>query len=106
MNRGSLSQGRLSNMEYTDGEIYPLVIGSDIWNALVGEIWMNCGPDTQTHFLSLLHSPHYFSGTVLSMVRQQIELTIISFAEDGISAGRSHVICVTLPRFSRFTSPS
>ena len=104
MKRVSLSQTRLSDSEYTDGELHPLLAGSLLRSCLMEETWLNCGPETQNFFQNLLRNPHYFSGTILSQVRQQVELTVITYDTNGTSPGAIFVICVTLADFSRFTS--
>lgn len=104
MRRVSLSQAQLSDSDYTDGELRPLTVGSLLQSCLMEETWLNCGPETQNFFQSLLRNPHYFSGTILSRTRQQVELTIITFDTNGTSPGATYVICVTLANFSRFLS--
>ena len=102
MNRLSLSQEPFSDSEYSDGEIYRLIPGSVQWIALTTETWLNCSPSTRDHFVRLLLAPHYFAGTVLSLTRQQLELTIIPFANGSSGPGDIQVISITLDNFHRF----
>ena len=102
MNRLSLSQEPFSDSDFSDGEIYRLVPGSIQWTALTTETWLNCSPDTRDHFVRLLLAPHYFAGTMLSLTRRQLELTVIPFANESSEPGNIQVISITLNNFHRF----
>ena len=82
-NRISLSQASFGDGDYTDGEVRKLTVGSCLWNALHDEVWINCSPSTRQEYLDKLHQPLYFAGTIVSVTRQQIELTIVPYDAAG-----------------------
>ena len=53
-------------------------------------------------YLAKLSQPLYFAGTVVSIRRQQVELTIIPFNSTGTGPGCIDEIAISLPRVSRF----
>ena len=98
----SMSQLPLSDNDYSDGEIYRLQPNSSIWRALFEEDWLNCSIETKNYFLDRLRQPHHFSGTVISLVRSQIELTYVPINEATGGSGDIQIISITLPDVSRF----
>ena len=101
-NTKSMSQLPLSENEYTDGEIYKLQPGSAIWEALFQENWQNCSDEIKNYFLDRLQQPHHFSGTVVSVVRSQIELTYIPLNKMTGGGGDIEIISITLTDVARF----
>ena len=98
----SLSQRSFGSDEYEDGEIKKLVRGSQLWTALMSELWINCSPETQQHFRQMMLQPTYFMGTVISTCRHQVELTIIPFEAGSTRPGSIQKIAVSLDDFGRF----
>ena len=43
----SMSQLSFGDLDYDDGEVKKLVVGSTLWNALHDDIWLNCSPTTR-----------------------------------------------------------
>ena len=97
-----MSQSAFTDRDYSDGEIYPLQPGSALWHALTSETWINCSPSTRDYYVSLLLAPHYFSGTILSTSRHQVELTIIPFVNGSSDPGDVCAISVSLVNSHRF----
>ena len=99
----SMSLQELTGNQYDDGEIYPLDITSPLGQALLLEQWLNLPSSHQAYWISEMYSPRVkFVGTVLSRVRQQVELTYVYRDSIG-NTGHRVSFCVSLPDFSRFT---
>ena len=101
-NRISLSQAAFGDGDYSDGEVKKLTVGSPLWNALHDEIWINCSPTTRQEYLEKLHQPLYFAGTIVSVVRQQIELTVVPYNAAGTGPGCLEEIAISLTDVNRF----
>ena len=98
----SMSLKQLSDNEYDDGELYQLDVSNSLGQALLSERWLNLPLQHQIYWLSEVYSPRVkFVGTVLSRVRQQVELTYIYHDSIG-NTGHQVSFCVSLPDFHRF----
>ena len=98
----SMSVQRLTDNQYEDGEIYQLDPSSALGQALLSEQWLNIPSDHRIYWLSEMYSPRVkFVGTVLSQMRQQVELTFIYRNSIG-NTGHEVSFCVSLENFSRF----
>ena len=98
----SMSQLPLSDHDYINGEIHKLIPGSPIWEALHGENWENCSAETRDYYLDRLTQEHYFSGTVVSLPRGQVELTYVPKNPVTGGPGEVKIISITLPQVQRF----
>ena len=98
----TLSQGAFSSGDYDDGEIKRLVVGSPLWVALMNELWLNCSSETQTYYRQLMIKPSYFIGTITSVPRRQVELTIVPLQSDLKSPGNLEQIAISLDNIHRF----
>ena len=92
----------LDTGDYIDGEVYVLDPLSTLGRAIMDETWLNMAMGTQTRWKEIMTMPSvYLLGTVLSIPRQQVELTIASRqAIPGM--GVYAKFCVTLAHFNRF----
>ena len=99
----TLSQQPFSDGDYTDGEVKKLVKDGPLWVALHTELWLNYGDETRRRYLDKLAIPVYFAGTVISVSRGQVELTIISLDPAHGGPGEVTVIAITLDKITRFT---
>ena len=97
----SLSREPFGDGDYDDGEIKELRPGSPLWHALTGEPWLNWPYEHQCMWKLRMRQPLKFLGTILSPVRQQIEVTLIYQDNVGCSAGMD-TVTVTLSEFQRF----
>ena len=100
--RYTLSQQPFSDGDYSDGEIKKLVEGTPLWTALHCESWLNCSHDTRQKFLDMMAAPAYFVGTVISVSRGQVELTVISKNATGDGPGKITMLAISLDKVSRF----
>ena len=93
----------LSNNDYSDGEIYPLVPGSILDRAIRTEPWLNKNDAQRRRWLRLMNNPDtVFVGTVISEPRRQIELTIVLNTNNGVERRWMTNVMVTLDNFDRF----
>ena len=100
----SMSIQRLTDNQYDDGEIYQMDPSSDLGRALLSEPWLNMPSNHRDYWISEMYSPRVkFVGTVLSQMRQQVELTYIYRDSIG-NTGHEVAFCVSLANFSRFSS--
>ena len=98
----SMSDAELGDHEYEDGELYPLTLTNALGRAITSERWLNIEQARQSFWLTEMQSPNVkFIGTVLSRVRQQVELNIIYYDSAG-NTGRKYSFCITLEDFGRF----
>ena len=98
-----LSSRPLLGSEYTDGQIYDLHLDerSALKMALLQENWINLA-DSQPHWIDLMQSDQVkFVGTIVSVRRQQIQVTIIFKQLHPVYGGLVE-FCVTLLNFRRF----
>ena len=102
MSRVSMSQRPFGGSDYEDGEIHRWIPGSPLWLAPTTEPWLNCSPATRDYFVDRLHASHRFSGTVLSRVRQQVELTYIPHGDPPMTSGPMKLIAISLANLHRF----
>ena len=97
-----MSQQPFADGDYTDGEIKKLVKGSTLWTCLHTELWLNCSEKTRTETLAKITAPTYFVGTVVSLTRKQIELTIVPLNPSTNGPGPIDIIAISLENVSRF----
>ena len=98
----SMSMKELGDHEYDDGELYPLTPTNALGRAITSERWLNVAPACQSYWLAEISSPRVkFVGTVLSRVRQQVELHVIYYDRSG-NTGHQRSFCITLENFGRF----
>lgn len=102
MSKVSLSQLPFEAADFSDGEIYRLVPGSPLWEALISEVWVNCSEETRNYFVTRLQSSHHFSGTIVSKTRHQIELTFIPHGDVAMQPGPVEIIAISLLNMHRF----
>ena len=88
-----MSQTPFDAEDYDDGEIMKLVEGSPMWDCLMTQPWLNCSAETRNFYLTCLKADHYFSGTVVSRSRKQVELT---FIPNGINSGPGPVQIIAI----------
>ena len=94
----------LKENEYNDGEIVALNRTPMLQAALMTERWLNMPEGLQNHWLRTIRSGVLrFVGTILSEVRQQVEVTLI-YPEDSPQTETYIHFCVSLPNFRRFLS--
>ena len=92
----------LKTGEYDFGEVVRLNPDSVLGAALISEPWLNWSSGAQRQWKSIMISPEiHFVGTVLSVTRQQVEVTIIS-RQHVPNMGLHAEFCVTLANFQRF----
>ena len=92
----------LKTGEYDYGEIIRLDPNSTLGVALLNETWLNWSAIDQDRWKLIMGLPEIrFMGTILSPVRQQIEVTIIS-RQPIPTMGVHAEFCVTLADFHRF----
>ena len=92
----------LKTGEYEFGEIIRLDPNSALGNALLTETWLNWSNAGQNKWKSIMGLPEiHFVGTILSPMRQQVEVTIIS-RQHIPNMGVHAEFCVTLANFHRF----
>ena len=92
----------LKDGEYENGEIIRLDPESALGVALLSEVWLNWPLDAQRRWKSIMVLPDIrFVGTIMSPVRQQIEVTIVS-RQHVPGMGIHAEFCVTLSNFQRF----
>ena len=98
----SMSLQPLTDNQYDDGELHQLNPTNALGQSLLSERWLNLPLSHQTYWTSEMYSPRVkFVGTVLSSVRQQVELTFIYRDSIG-NTGHQVSFCVSLSNFSRF----
>ena len=98
-----LSSRPLSGSEYTDGQIYSIDDDSRVTLrvALLSEPWINLA-ESQSDLLRLMLSDEAkFVGTMVSVRRQQVQVTIIFKQMHAVYGGQAE-FCVTLMDFHRF----
>ena len=95
MNRVSMSQTPFDAEDYDCGEIIKLVEGSPMWDSLMTKPWLNCSEETRNFYVTSLKSAHYFSGTIISYTRKQVELTYVPFGVAG-GPGALKIIAISL----------
>ena len=95
-----MSQEPFDAADYECGEIMKLVEGSPMWNCLMTQPWLNCSEETRNYFISCLKSEHYFSGTIVSHSRKQVELTFVPIGALG-GPGPLRIIAISLDGVSR-----
>ena len=96
----------LGDDDYSDGEIHPLVAGSELDTAIRTEVWLNWSEDIQAKWLRLINKPSVvFLGTVISAPRRQVELTIILQLEHYPERRWSTSVIISLNDFDRFLRP-
>ena len=97
-----MSQDELGDDEYEDGELYVLSLATPLGRAITSERWLNVDQTVQAFWLNEMASPRVkFIGTVLSRVRQQVELSIIYYDGAG-NTGQKRSFCISLADFGRF----
>ena len=104
-----MDQNRLlGNNEYDDGQIYRLVPGSTLDQAIRNERWLNMTDASRRRWLRLINGPSTtFVGTVLSPQRRQIELSVMIIVDPNRPDNRWCVqTMITLENFDRFTGPN
>ena len=98
----SYSKAPFGTGDYDDGEIKELRTGSSLWHALTGEPWLNWSLTEQFEWKLKMQRPLKFLGTVVSVPRQQIEVTLIYQDPAGNSTGME-TVTVSLLDFHRFS---
>ena len=100
-----LSSRPLLGSEYTDGQIYDLHSEerSELKAALLNEEWINLAESREGWLGLMLSGQVKFVGTIVSVRRQQVQVTII-FKESHPVFGGLVEFCVTLMNFHRFRS--
>ena len=98
----SMSLRELGDDEYLDGELYGLSLANPLGRAITSERWLNMPEARQSFWLNEFSSPRVkFVGTVLSPMRQQVELTVLYYDSAG-NTGHKVSFCITLNDFNRF----
>ena len=100
MNRVSMSQEPFESQDYDCGEVIKLAEGSPMWNCLMTKPWLNCSEETREYFITCLKADHYFSGTIISRSRKQVELTYVPHGETG-GPGPLRIIAISLDGMGR-----
>ena len=99
-----MSTRSLGASEYRDGEVHDLNAPNRavLRTALMQEDWLNMSDATRRYWLQLMTSESVrFVGTVISLVRSQIEITIVFSEAHPLYPGMVS-FCVTLSNFWRF----
>ena len=100
--RISMSQAPLDSEDFSDGQIHPLIAGSELWLAITTETWLNCSEATRQRILQAMLVPHNFVGTIISSSRRQVELTVVIKDPETKQSLDMHQLCLTLANFHRF----
>ena len=96
----------LDDNDYSDGEIYPLINGSVLDRAIRTEPWLNMSDVSRRRWIRLMNNPDtVFVGTIISVPRRQIELTIVIKIDNGVERRWMTNVMVTLDDFDRFIGP-
>ena len=76
--------------------------GTPLWIALHEELWLNCSKETRDEYLAKMAAPTYFLGTIISMSRKQVELTVIPLNPLTNGPGNIDIIAISLDNMARF----
>ena len=100
-----LSSKPLLGSEYTDGQIHDLHSEgrSELKAALLTEEWINLAESREGWIRLMLSEQAKFVGTIVSVRRQQVQVTIIFKQLHPVFGGLVE-FCVTLVDFRRFRS--
>ena len=96
----------LGDGDYDDGEIHPLVPGSELDQAIRNEAWLNYPEETRDKWIRLMDKDSVvFIGTVISIPRRQIEMTIVLQVQAVPERRWMTSVMITLDNFDRFSQP-
>ena len=97
----------LGNNDYEDGQIYQLIPGSILDQAIRNEPWLNMTDHNRRRWLRLINGNNVaFVGTVISARRRQVELSVMIVVDPNQPNNRWCVqTMITLADFDRFIGP-
>ena len=98
----SMSKECLQDGDYEDGEIYKVMVGTPMWQAVFQEKWENFTIDEQQQMVARLRQPTYYLGTIVSRSRLQIEVTCITLNTTTGGPHETFSFCITVSDFHRF----
>lgn len=94
---------QLGDNDYDNGQWHPIIPGSIMDVALRNEPWINHSNRSRRNWINLMDNPEaVFSGTILSIPRQQIALMVVLGIDEPVRRRWMTETVVTLHHFERF----